>query len=248
MNHYKIIVSYDGTDYHGWQQQPSNRSILQTMHRAFARLFAIQAALLGASRTDAGVHAIGQVVLLKTELSIEPNALMRVWNNALPNDIAIRLITVVDKQFHPWYGVKIKEYSYFLCTKRPLPFLSRFVWQYPYAIDMQKLDAALQLFVGTHDFKAFIAAEEQRQTVRTITSITVRYHARFSVYQITVRGKAFGRHLIRRIVGAAVMVACKKDIPLDTLTNALHAKNPNHALFKAPACGLVLRKIVYEKV
>lgn len=246
MNHYKIIVSYDGTQYCGWQQQQNGTSILGCLQKTFKKLFSQQATFLGASRTDAGVHAVGQVVLLKTSLVIDSASLLRVWNNALPADILIRSITQVSKQFHPWYGVAYKDYYYFLCTRRPLPFLARFVWQYPYGIDHEKLNKALQLFVGTHDFKAFIAAGEQRETVRTIESIQVFYYKRFGVYRIAVRGTSFGRHLIRRIVGAAVMVACKHNISTDSIKHALESKNPNHALFKAPASGLVLRKIVYR--
>lgn len=246
MQQYKLTLSYNGTDFCGWQQQPSGNGVLDLLLKTFQKLFATSCTILGASRTDAGVHALGQVALLKTPLLLDPVALKLSWNSALPSSILIRSIELVCDTFHPWYNGLYKEYYYHVCTKRPLPFIAPFVWQYKYPLDMRKLQNCLNLFAGTHDFRAFIAAGDARETVRTIEYLRVVYLRRFGVYQIRVRGKSFARHLIRRIVGACVSVAARPSADVSQLQQLIDSQDPNHAWVKAPASGLLLRKIAYK--
>lgn len=247
MNTYKLIVSYDGTDYCGWQQQPNQKTILGELQKQFERACKMPIILLGASRTDAGVHALGQVVRAQTSLDINPNKLMWVWNNALPDNIVIKKIVKKDNSFHPHYNVQQKTYYYQLFTNRPSPFIARYGWHVFSVVDHNKLNAALQLFVGTHDFRAFCCAEDKLpDTVRTIDAITLESQ-KDNNYRIYIQGEKFLRHMIRRIVGASVYAATHPEITLDDVKKALETKNPNHPLPNSPACGLTLAQIVYHK-
>lgn len=247
-NSYKIIVCYDGTAYAGWQEQPGKNSICGELKKSFKKAFHLDCYVVAASRTDAGVHALGQIVLVKTELNIAPEKLVWVWNNALAADVYIRQAQIAPEGFHPWYAVKQKTYYYHIFPTRPLPFFAKYGWFYPYDFDEKKFAQALQLFQGTHDFNAFRSADDFREnTQRTILSIDSIFIKRYTVYQVQVIGKKFMRHMIRRMVGAALTVATQSNnFELETIERLLKSGDPNHPLQNAPSCGLVLKKIDYE--
>lgn len=244
---YKIIIAYDGTDYHGWQLQQHCSSITQVLQDSFTKVFHKPITIIGASRTDAGVHAAGQVAVGSTDFAIDPQSMREAWNNALPPSVVISSITVADATFHPQRNVRQKTYYYHVFTERPRPFLARYGWYYGKNISLEKLRDCLQIFVGTHDFRSFCTLEgEQKNTVRTIDSISVEYLERFKVIRIIVRGHSFLHYMIRRIVGAAVTVASREDADKAVLEQALAEKDPRQSLPKAPACGLLLHNIQYQ--
>jgi tRNA pseudouridine38-40 synthase len=245
MNKYLITVSYDGTDYQGWQAQSTGPTIEQALIDSFKLIFKQGVTLLGASRTDAGVHAYGQVVRIKTPLNIKPEALLRGWNNRLPGDIVIRDAQIAPLFFHPHHNVLEKTYQYDLFLDRPLPHVQRYGWYYDYSIDLNKLNSALQVFVGTHDFRSFCTGYDMVSTVKTITSINVQYIGALNIYRITIKGPSFLRYMIRRIVGAAVEVASRPKLSMGILTNTLNAVDPHHSLPCAPAKGLTLVRIQF---
>lgn len=246
-NRYKLVIAYDGTHFSGWQEQANKRTIAQELKDSFLELFGSPIGILGSSRTDAGVHALGQVALIRTKIAMNQEQMRQAWNNSLKQDIYIRSIKQLDHPFHPWYGVTEKVYYYHLFAKRPLPIVAQYGWYYPHQIDWDKLETALQLFVGTHDFRSFTTGDGARgNTVRTIDAIDCLYLKRFGVYRISVRGKKFMRYMIRRIVGAAVHVAARKAIDPSIILDTLSAKDPHHHLIKAPAHGLMLRSIRYK--
>ncbi len=245
---YKMIVAYDGTDYHGWQQQQHCSSIAQTLQDYFKRIFNRSITVIGASRTDAGVHAAGQVVLFTTDLRIDLSAMEKAWNNILPPAILIRSISRVDDTFFPQRNVRQKIYHYHFFLERPLPFAARYGWYYRYPVSLEKLRDCLQAFVGTHDFRSFCTLEDKsKNTIRTIDSITVEYLPKFKVFRISVRGYSFLHYMIRRIVGAALEVASRDYLDRSVLEKALAEKNPQQSLPKAPAHGLLLYKIFYHE-
>lgn len=243
---YKIIVSYDGTDFSGWQFQPHAPSVIQALQDSFARVFGSPIKILGASRTDAGVHALGQVAVFSTDLCMDLERMLNAWNDALPSSIVIRKLEHVPDDFHPMYGVQEKTYWYHFFLKRPLPFVERYGWFFRYSIDVSVLEQALQIFVGTHDFRSFCTGTDMGEnTVRTINSIKVTYIKRFGAWRIEFKGPGFMRHMIRRIVGACMQVAAKEDLTLGYLEDVLAQKNPKQMLVNAPAKGLCLVKIKY---
>lgn len=243
---YKIIVSYDGTDFSGWQFQPHAPSVIQALQDVFAHVFGSPIKILGASRTDAGVHALGQVAVFSTDLGMDAQRMLGAWNDALPASIVIRALEQVPDNFHPMYCVKEKTYWYHFFLKRPLPFVERYGWYFRYSIDFKKLEQALNIFVGTHDFRSFCTGTDMGEnTVRTINSIKLVYIKRFGAWRIEFKGPGFMRHMIRRIVGACMQVAAKEDFSLDYIENVLAQKNPKQILVNAPAKGLCLVKVRY---
>lgn len=243
---YKIIVSYDGTDFSGWQIQPHAPSVAQALQKAFARVFGCTIKMLGASRTDAGVHAVGQVAVFSTDLTLDAKRMLNAWNDALPASIVIRDLRHVPDDFHPMYGVEEKTYWYHFFLKRPLPFVERYGWYFRHPVDFEKLEQALQIFVGTHDFRSFCTGTEMGEnTVRTINSIRLVYIKKFGAWRIECKGPGFMRHMIRRIVGACMQAGAKEGISLAYLQDVLAQKDPKQVLFNAPAKGLCLYKIKY---
>ena len=247
MKVYKLIIAYDGSDYYGWQDQPEKPSVAQALNNAFAAVFKSEIRILGASRTDAGVHAMGQVAHIKTDLNIPADKLKWAWNNALPPSITIRSLELVDESFNPFCDVSQKIYYYHFFVERPMPFIQRYGCYYPYKIDFDLLHKALQFFVGTHDFCSFKSSEDTRtNTIRTIDAIKLEYIEKYKMYRITVTGQKFLRHMIRRIVGASLSVASNAGNSLEFLQRVMDARNPRHTLPNAPAKGLLLHKIIYK--
>ncbi|MGB8467980.1 MAG: tRNA pseudouridine(38-40) synthase TruA [Candidatus Babeliales bacterium] len=244
--YYKLIVAYDGAAYAGWQVQPTARTVAGTLQETFQTVFGASVTMVGASRTDAGVHAVYQVVRVRTDMAIEAAQLMRAWNNRLPVDIVIRSCVACDDTFHPQRNVQQKTYWYHVFAKRPLPQVSRYGYYYRYPFSEEKLRAVLQLFVGTHNFAAFCVAREYDDTVRTIDVITLSYCRRLYAWRIEVRGKSFLHFMIRRIVGAALAIASHPDLSTHLITNALKTGSVAAELPKAPAQGLLLRAVRYE--
>ena len=169
-------------------------------------------------------------------------------NNRLPADIVIRSISRADESYHPQRNVEQKIYWYHFFLERPLPLAARYGLYYRYPVDLEKLKQCFELFRGTHNFRSFCTGNERGEdTIRTIDAITLEYLPCFGVYRIEVRGKSFLRYMIRRIVGACIEVASRPEMNCVDIERILAAKNPAHALPKAPAKGLVLSEIIYQK-
>ena len=247
MKTYKIVISYDGTAYHGWQiqvgQHPTICAILQN---TFKLVFEKEITITGASRTDAGVHAFGQVAAFSTDLRIKPDEMLEAWQRKLPEAIVIRSLEPARAGWNPRARVKQKTYHYHFFTERPLPFVARYGWYYWRPIDLKKLKKALKIFKGTHDFRSFCTGDDFENTVRTIDAIGLEYLPQYKAYRITVKGPGFLRYMIRRIVGACLTVASHDKLTTDHLKAVLAQKNPEQTLQTAPAQGLLLYKIQYK--
>jgi len=246
MTCYKIVVAYDGTAYRGWQEQNNATTVSGTLTKAFRDVFFQEARILGASRTDAGVHALGQVAIVRCSIDIDPENLVRAWSKAIPMDISIRSIQKLEKLVHPHDGVVQKTYAYYLFFKRPLPLYERFGWFVYKPLDLEILEKALNIFLGQHDFRSFCTGDDLEDTVRRVDSVNVSYVSSWNAYRIEIKGKSFLRYMIRRIVGACVAVATSSDLELEDIKKVLAQKNPCHTLPNAPAKGLILEQIAYE--
>lgn len=248
MQKYKIIVAYDGTNYHGWQQQPRDITIAGTLETHFKHVFKENINIFGASRTDAGVHALGQTAQFSTDLIIAPTRMQEAWNKSLPTDIKIRELTPVPDAFNPCRNVKQKVYYYHLFLKQPLPFIARYGWHYDFIdrVDLNKFIRGLQFYKGEHDFASFCTMDDDRSTVRRIDEIIVKKYTRFNMIQIIIKGESFLHFQIRRMIGYAIDIARRKELPIDYLKAILEEKNPQQTLLKAEGSGLCLRKIWYH--
>ena len=246
MYKYKCIISYDGTDYYGWQIQPGHKTVVGVLQETFKRVFAHDIHILGASRTDAGVHALEQTAACTTDLKISVAELHHAWQNVLPESILIKEITAVPLDWNPRNNVKQKTYVYHFFQDRPLPFAARYGWYYRYSVDIEKLQSCLEVFVGTHDFRSFCTGDDMDTTVRTIDEVSVEFLKELGAYRITIKGPGFLRYMIRRIVGACLEVASRDKLNTGDLERALEQKNPLQLWPTAPAQGLFLYRIEYH--
>lgn len=272
MRNIKLIIQYDGTDYSGWQiQQPEIRSekleVRSNELRGKSKIITIQGILqevikkitgedvrvIGAARTDAGVHAIQQVAAFKTYTKLEPPVLMRAINANLPYDIRVIDVSECPMDFHPRYDAKSKTYSYIIAKSYSV-FLRRYSWQIPYQLTCDSMREAAKYFIGEHDFSSFRGSGcGSKNAVRTITNISIiDFHSidfmsfKFNapIIKISIEANAFLRHMVRNIVGMLVEVGRGKFSPL-SMKGILESKDRRFSGPTAPAQGLFLEKINY---
>lgn len=250
MYYYKLIIAYDGTDYYGWQWQNTYITIEQVMRKVFCGVFKQKKIeLVAASRTDRGVHAHGQVIRLGTLLELKPELLLYVLSRALPTSISIISCDKISskKNFHPQHNIIKKTYIYRFYTIKPLPEYARYAYVITRPFSLARFKEALACFVGEHDFVAFSKEEKDKNTIRTIQSITVESCLQTQMHSVVVQGSSFLRHMIRRIVGAAFEYAIHNTCQLEDILYALKTGNMKKNLPVAPAKGLCLKAIDYKK-
>lgn len=246
MTAYKIIVAYDGTAYHGWQWQNHNITVVQVLQDCFESVFKQKISISGASRTDAGVHALGQVATFTLAMQIAPETLKFAWNNALPDDILIKDVSIVPEGFNPRHNVLSKTYKYYFFTQRPMPLVQHCGWYFKRPLDFDELYKALQILVGEHDFRSFCTGYDMKSTIRTIHSIDLEYDEAMQAHIIIIKGPGFLRYMIRRIVGACLTVASRDEFTHLDVKIALDKKDPEQTLPNSPSKGLLLYEIFYE--
>jgi len=240
----RLTLAYDGTDYHGWQVQPGFRTVQGTLCQAAAALIGRKTHVHGASRTDAGVHAQGQVGLIETFSPIPTENFPRALNDRLPTDIAVRDAREVSRTFDLIGDVTHKLYRYTICTARIRPVRDiRFVWHLPTHLDAEAMRAAAQHLVGRRDFRSFASAADTRQSsVRTLFGCDVRQERDTII--IDVEGDGFLYNMVRNIVGTLVDIGHGRWAP-DMIRAILGARDRTAAGQLAPPQGLCLEWIQY---
>jgi len=244
---YKMVIAYDGTGYYGWQIQPRHVTITRVLVDTFYRVFGKHIKITGASRTDAGVHALGQIASFATDLYIDPIIMARAWNGLLPVSIMIRKISCIQQAYNPRARVQEKVYYYHFFLRRPLPFASPYGYFVQTSVSLSKLTSCLALFQGTHDFRSFCSGYEKENTIRTIHSISLIYLQNYRCYRIIFKGPGFLKYMIRRIIGACLHVAATDTLSEAVLMAALKQKNPLQKYKTAPAHGLMLASVRYQQ-
>ncbi|OGQ23031.1 MAG: tRNA pseudouridine(38-40) synthase TruA [Deltaproteobacteria bacterium RIFCSPLOWO2_02_FULL_44_10] len=245
----KLTIEYDGTNYVGWQIQKNGISIQELIQTALQKITAEKGNLLGASRTDSGVHALAQVATYQTESSISGEGLMKAANSLLPNDICVKKIEEVADHFHPIKSAKSKTYTYVI-LQSPVhaPLLLHRVWHIRKPLDLRAMRKALTYFVGKHDFRSFMAqGSSVKTTTRRLTKASLRViktYPHAPLLQLTFQGEGFLRHQIRNMVGTLVEVGEGKRTP-DSIKVILKKRDRKSVGRCAPACGLYLVKIKY---
>ena len=237
---FRATVEYDGTDFAGFQLQPGRRTVQGVLEAALARLSGgTRQAVDGAGRTDAGVHAIGQVVAFSYAGPLSPPALAEALNGSLPRDVAIRGLRPAPKGFHPRYAARYREYRYVIWNGPRSPLRDRTSFRVRSPLDSAAMARAAAAFEGRHDFSAFGGVDPQ--PVRTVHRIVVRRAG--DEVTIDVRADAFLRGMVRRIVAALIAVGRGK-IDEGAIRAALAAREPAFSGAAAPARGLCLRRVV----
>jgi tRNA pseudouridine38-40 synthase len=243
----RLDVAYDGTDYVGWQRQENGLSVQQLVEDAlqtFCRPGDPPPSVMGASRTDAGVHASGQVASVRVPFDAPPGAVQRALNIRLPADVRVLDVTEALPSFHARFDATSKQYRYRILTA-PVqsPFVRRYVWHLPYRADLDAMQAAAAALVGRYDFASFQArGASTLDSIRTITRVDVERSG--DEIQIVVDGTGFVRHMVRIMVGSLVEVASRRR-PAAWLAEALAARDREAAGPTAPAAGLTLEHVRY---
>ncbi|MEN8126497.1 MAG: tRNA pseudouridine(38-40) synthase TruA [Planctomycetota bacterium] len=239
----KLVIHYDGTDYHGWANQPGMPTVQGTLEEAIEKLTGQTVKVNGSSRTDAGVHALGQVTNLRINSPVPTENFQNALNNLLPNDIAIANVQEMPEDFDAISDTVEKRYDYLTNTTTVRPVLVRNQWHRPGQLDIEKMQAAAQQLIGKNDFKSFASAADQRESsVRTITFCQVGQDA--NIIKISVQADGFLYNMVRNIVGTLVEIGRGRWEP-KYIRNILAAKDRNAAGPIAPACGLCLMEIFY---
>jgi tRNA pseudouridine38-40 synthase len=252
MRNIRLILAYDGTDFHGWQRQPDAPTIQACLEDALQKLTGLPTPVCGSGRTDAGVHAVHQVANFHTASTI-PNAnFAKALNDLLPPTVRVMSADDVASTFHARYDVLRKTYRYRIVLSAVCsPLLWRFVCHHPYPLDRPLMAQAAGLFEGEHDFTSFAAAdapedEDEKSKVRVITCSHLLWRPNSSMLVYEVTGKGFLRYMVRNIVGTLMELGRGKLAPGD-IPRILAARDRSQAGPTAPAQGLCLMNVEYEQ-
>ena len=241
----KVTLAYDGTRFVGWQRQAVGESIQGLLESALARFEGRPITVHGAGRTDAGVHARGQVASARVTFAHDVAMLARALNAQLPKDIRVIDVVTAPAEFHARFGARSKTYQYRMRTS-PVsdPFDRAYVWHLPEPLDAEAMRQAAAALTGTHDFAAFRSAgTDASTTVRTIIRSELIREPDLLTYEVT--GDGFLRHMVRAIVGTLVEIGCGRR-PARTMADLLAGGTRADAGATAPARGLCLVRVAYD--
>ncbi|MFL6436889.1 MAG: tRNA pseudouridine(38-40) synthase TruA [Terriglobales bacterium] len=247
---FKITIAYDGTDFCGWQVQPSRPSVQGTLADAIERITRERVLPQGSGRTDAGVHALAQVASFALESVIPAENLLVALNHILPASIRINSAEEVVADFHARHSASAKTYEYRIYRQSICPpFLARYVHHHPYPLNEDAIITAAEFVVGEHDFSSFAAVDPERgktedevENVRTIYSSEWQREGDLLVYR--VRGNGFLHHMVRNMVGTFLLVG-KGSLAAESIAMILAAQRRSDAGPTAPASGLFLVSVEY---
>ena len=257
-SNWKLTLAYDGTDFYGWQVQPDRGTIQGTLAEAIGRVTGERVLPQGSGRTDAGVHARGQVASFWLEAAIPEESLRRALNRKLPESVRVLGAERVEAQFHARHSAKAKTYEYRIWRGEICPpWEARFAWALNWPLDVGRLHEAAALVVGTHDFTSFAASDpdlttrragddggqgESAGNVRTIFESEWRQEGELLIYR--VRGNGFLHHMVRNLVGTFVDVG-RGAVEAGEIGAILEARSRGEAGPTAPARGLFLNRVEY---
>jgi tRNA pseudouridine38-40 synthase len=240
----KLLLQYDGSNYSGWQIQHNGTTIQGLLTAALSQIHGQPVKLYGAGRTDAGVHALGQVANFFTNKNLTPPQWQKALNGQLPPDIRVVSVAEVSASFHARFSAIGKHYRYQLCTSATVsPFDYRYYYHYPYALNLAAMEQAASYLLGTHDFAAFATATNKDATVRTLHQLTIiSPHPDRLCFQL--QGNGFLRYMVRTIVGTLLEVG-RQQRPAASIPEILQSQDRRQAGPTAPPQGLFLVAVEY---
>lgn len=246
----KMHVAYDGTDFCGWQKQTvedSLPSIQETLETAFSKIFKTRIVCVASGRTDAGVHALAQVVHCDIPMDPKKIAIAKAVKAFLPSTMSIKQVWSAPQEFHSLYSAKAKTYRYVIHTGPTQPaILGRFCLWYPYRFDFERLSGVAKLLVGTHDFKSFQSrGTPMASTERTIFKAEWLQKSQY-LYHFEITGSGFLKQMVRNIVGTQLLF-CKDRIEPEEILKLIEVKDRQAAGWTAAPQGLFLLRVYYPE-
>lgn len=248
---FKLLIQYDGTDFHGWQVQENARTIQGELERVIGMLDGREVKVVGSGRTDAGVHAEGQVANVFLARDITPEKLTGAINGNMWRDIRILKTEKADDDFHARFSAKLKTYIYRVVNAPTMsPFWRRYAHHESRPLDVARMNEAARLFLGEHDWTAFSSSHSDSESkVRTVEGFTVESRwddrANASMIEFRISAKGFLRYMVRSVVGTILEVG-RNEKDFDTIQTAIVGGNRNLAGNTAPANGLTLLRVDYD--
>lgn len=248
LKNFKITVEYDGSGFHGWQRQKCDRTIQSEIEKAIANIVGEKVAVIGSGRTDAGVHALGQVANFRCDTRLNEAVFQKALNSLLPEAIVVRMCQQVDPGFHARYDARSKTYRYRI-VNHPLPVAigRQYAWHIRRPLNMNAMRAAAEVLLGRHDFKAFEGAGSPRShTIRHVFKAQLRKENKAHYLAFEIEANGFLRFMVRNLVGTLVLVGCGK-VSMKGFATILHSRDRRQAGATAPPQGLFLVKVSYDE-
>lgn len=241
----RCIVSYDGSQFHGFQIQNKQRTIQGEIQKALMKINEEETVIHASGRTDAKVHAIHQVFHFDTKKKLPEEQWKRAINHFMPNDIYILEAKYVDENFHSRYSAVKKEYQYHLSMKEYNPFQTDYIYQYGRKLNIQLMKEAAKIFIGEHNFASFCSYDQYGNTIRTLYSLDIEEKDEIVTFRLI--GNGFRRYMVRHIVGGLIQVGAMR-IKKEALKEMLESCGEKKCLFKAKPQGLYLQEVYYEDI
>ncbi|MEK6590967.1 MAG: tRNA pseudouridine(38-40) synthase TruA [Nitrospinota bacterium] len=244
MRNIKLLIEYDGTNYHGWQRQSNSITIQEIMENTLFKITSERTTIIASGRTDAGVHALGQVANFRTDSRMEDISFIKAFNRLLPHDIVVKDAVTVEENFNSRHSAKSKVYRYSILNRSyPSSFDYRYSWFIKEQLDIHAMKDAASLLIGTHDFSSFRSSTCQASNpVRTLKRLDIEREGNSILFHFEADG--FLKQMVRNIVGTLVYVGRGKFEPL-TIKKRLENKNRSSAGPTAPPQGLFLIEVRY---
>ncbi|HZY09820.1 MAG TPA: tRNA pseudouridine(38-40) synthase TruA [Bacteroidota bacterium] len=242
MRNIKLLIEYEGTKYAGWQRQENDRTIQGEIEAALHQILQEEINLIGAGRTDAGVHARGQIGNFRTESKLQIEEIKGGLNALLPEDIVILRVEEVPLEFHARYSAKERKYSY-LITKKPTALMRNISWFVKFNLDLELMNRVAALLLGVHDFSSFCKIDSENPD-HQCTILTSHWDDGEDLFKYSISANRFLYGMVRALVGTMVDVG-RGYTQFDDFFNILLKKDRAKAGMSAPAQGLVLEKIYY---
>ncbi len=244
---FKITVAYDGTEFVGWQRQATGVSIQGLLEDAARELAERDVTVVGAGRTDAGVHALAQIAAFTLAREIHADTVLRALNARLPDAVRVVAADEVPSTFHPQFDARAKRYRYRIWNGDVLPpFERRYAWHVPGALDVGAMQLAARLLEGEHDFAAFQSSgSDVETTVRRILKSAIADRTIADLIEYDITGTGFLRHMVRTIVGSLVEVGRGRQRP-EWMSAVVESRDRSRAGRAAPAAGLFLVGVDYD--
>jgi len=247
MKRFAAVVSYDGTDFFGFQNQPDMRTVQGVFEEALERIHKFSISSQGAGRTDTGVHGYGQVIAFDSNLDrLSASTMKDALNANLPSDVYVRRVHEVSENFSPRFAARKRIYHYYILnSSEPDIFRRRFVWWFPYPLDIASMRRAGDHLLGEHDFAAFRTGKDDRNPVRTVSAVRI---IKVSPHLILIRveGISFLKRMVRNIVGTLVKVGTG-GVSEESVAEFLSTRDRSSLPGTAPPQGLVFYKVVFDE-